>query len=148
MEEKIGKRVNLERVDEALSTGAEKIATGCPFCRVMFSDGLTQRQSEDKGAGVEILDVSQMLLAAVKRGDGAGNGHVTDTVDALGAGAPPTADTTPASGTRANGAGDESAAQADPAGDVSVGGATTGGAEPKGADADGSASDQDRSTGQ
>ncbi|MGH3566728.1 MAG: heterodisulfide reductase-related iron-sulfur binding cluster [Pseudonocardia sp.] len=69
MEEKIGKRVNLERVDEALGTGAEKIATGCPFCRVMFSDGLTQRQSEDQGAGVEILDVSQMLLASVKRGD-------------------------------------------------------------------------------
>jgi Fe-S oxidoreductase len=148
MEEKIGKRVNLERVDEALSTGAEKIATGCPFCRVMFSDGLTQRQSEDKGAGVEILDVSQMLLAAVKRGDGAGNGHVTDTVDALGAGAPPTADTTPTGGTRANGAGDESAAQADPAGDVSVGGASTGGAEPKGARPEGAASDQERSTGQ
>ena len=47
MEEKIGKRINLERVDEALGTGAEKIATGCPFCRVMLSDGLTQRQSED-----------------------------------------------------------------------------------------------------
>jgi hypothetical protein len=47
----------------------------------MFSDGLTQRQSEDKGAGVEILDVSQMLLAAVKRGDATENGHVTDAMD-------------------------------------------------------------------
>jgi len=44
---------------------------------------------------VEILDVSQMLLAAVKRGDATGNGHVPDAVDALGAGAPHTADTTP-----------------------------------------------------
>jgi len=69
MEEKIGKRVNLERVDEALGTGAERIATGCPFCRVMFSDGLTQRQSEGHGERVEILDVSQMLLASVRRGD-------------------------------------------------------------------------------
>ena len=86
MEEKIGKRVNLERVDEALGTGAEKIATGCPFCRVMFSDGLTQRQSEDKGAGVEILDVSQMLLASVKRGDGASNGKANGKLDALGGG--------------------------------------------------------------
>jgi Fe-S oxidoreductase len=86
MEEKIGKRVNLERVDEALGTGAEKIATGCPFCRVMFSDGLTQRQSEDKGTDVEILDVSQMLLAAVKRGDATTNGHVE------GAGADPSGD--------------------------------------------------------
>jgi hypothetical protein len=148
MEEKIGKRVNLERVDEALGTGAEKIATGCPFCRVMFSDGLTQRQSEDKGTNVEILDVSQMLLAAVKRGDATENGHVTDAVDALGAGAPHTADTTPASGTRASGAGDESAVQADPAGDVSVGGASTGGAEPKGARPEGAASDEERPTGQ
>jgi Fe-S oxidoreductase len=84
MEEKIGKRVNLERVDEALGTGAEKIATGCPFCRVMFSDGLTQRQSEQQGTDVEILDVSQLLLAAVTRGDVA----PPDEVDALGAGAP------------------------------------------------------------
>ncbi len=97
MEEKIGKRVNLERVDEALGTGAEKIATGCPFCRVMFTDGLTQRQSEDKGAGVEILDVSQMLLASVKRGDAASNGQgggasddkADDKVDALADGAAP-----------------------------------------------------------
>ena len=81
MEEKIGKRVNLERVDEALGTGAEKIATGCPFCRVMFSDGLTQRQSEDKGTGVEILDVSQMLLASVKRGDTIGTSAAEQEVE-------------------------------------------------------------------
>jgi hypothetical protein len=140
MEEKIGKRVNLERVDEALGTGAEKIATGCPFCRVMFSDGLTQRQSEDKGTDVEILDVSQMLLASVRRGDAATNGQV----DALGAGAPHTADTTPASGTRANGPGDESAVNADAEGDVSVGGASTGGAEPKGARPEGATGKDER----
>ena len=128
MEEKIGKRVNLERVDEALGTGAEKIATGCPFCRVMFSDGLTQRQSEQQGTDVEILDVSQLLLAAVKRGDAA----PPDKVDALGSGAPGV-ETTPLSGTQVNGAGAASAVTADPAGDVSVGGAGTGGASPKGA---------------
>jgi Fe-S oxidoreductase len=132
MEEKIGKRVNLERVDEALGTGAEKIATGCPFCRVMFSDGLTQRQSEDKGAGVEILDVSQMLLASVRRGD-TDSSATNGSVDAVGAGSPPTADTTPTGGTQVNGPGDESAVTAEPDGDVSVGGAGTGGAEPKGA---------------
>ncbi|WP_433277080.1 (Fe-S)-binding protein [Pseudonocardia xinjiangensis] len=132
MEEKIGKRVNLERVDEALGTGAEKIATGCPFCRVMFSDGLTQRQSEDKGAGVEILDVSQMLLASVRRGD-TDSSATNGSVDAVGAGSPPTADTTPPGGTQVNGPGDESAVTAEPDGDVSVGGSVTGGAEPKGA---------------
>jgi len=67
MEEKVGKRINLERTDEALDTGAEKIVTGCPFCRVMLTDGLTARQ--DSGAAraeVEVVDVAQMLLAGVK----------------------------------------------------------------------------------
>jgi Fe-S oxidoreductase len=67
MEERIGKRINLERVDEALATGAETIATACPFCRVMVSDGLVQRQSEDIGANVSVRDVSQLLLEAVHR---------------------------------------------------------------------------------
>ncbi|WP_037366627.1 (Fe-S)-binding protein [Nakamurella lactea] len=72
MEEKIGKRINLERVDEALDTGAEQIATGCPFCRVMLTDGLTARQAEPTSdrdiSEVEVLDVAQMLLAGVKGG--------------------------------------------------------------------------------
>jgi Fe-S oxidoreductase len=68
MEEHIGKRINLERVDEAISTGAGEIVTGCPFCRVMITDGVTQRQSEDQGTGVTVRDVSQMLLESVKRG--------------------------------------------------------------------------------
>jgi Fe-S oxidoreductase len=68
MEEHIGKRINLERVDEAIDTGAGEIVTGCPFCRVMITDGLTQRQAEDKGTTVAVRDVSQMLLESVKRG--------------------------------------------------------------------------------
>ena len=61
MEERIGKRVNLDRVDEA-------IATGCPFCRVMLTDGLTTRESEGAaGRTTEVLDVAQLLLASVKR---------------------------------------------------------------------------------
>jgi Fe-S oxidoreductase len=67
MEERIGKRVNEERVDEAIDTGASTVVTGCPFCRVMISDGLTARQAENKGEGVNVKDVSQMLLEAVKR---------------------------------------------------------------------------------
>ncbi|KAA2235131.1 Fe-S oxidoreductase, partial [Solihabitans fulvus] len=53
MEEKIGKRINLERVDEAIATEAETIVTGCPFCRVMLTDGLDQRQSEAVATNVE-----------------------------------------------------------------------------------------------
>ena len=49
MEERIGKQINLERVDEALGTAPNKIATGCPFCRVMMTDGVTDRQSSRRG---------------------------------------------------------------------------------------------------
>ncbi|QYJ02963.1 4Fe-4S dicluster domain-containing protein [Nocardioides panacisoli] len=67
MEEKLGSRINLNRTDEAVGTGADQIAVGCPFCRVMLSDGLTKMQA-DGGAReeVEVLDVAQMLLASVK----------------------------------------------------------------------------------
>ncbi|KZB86908.1 (Fe-S)-binding protein [Amycolatopsis regifaucium] len=66
MEEQIGKRINLERVDEALGTDAETIVTGCPFCRVMLNDGLVQRQSEQRGENVTVRDVSQLLLETVR----------------------------------------------------------------------------------
>ncbi|MEV4316568.1 (Fe-S)-binding protein [Actinocrispum sp. NPDC049592] len=69
MEERIGKRINEERVDEAIDTGAGTVVTGCPFCRVMVNDGLTARQAENKGEGVTVKDVSQLLLESVKRGD-------------------------------------------------------------------------------
>jgi Fe-S oxidoreductase len=69
MEEKLGTRINTNRTEEAIGTGAERIAIGCPFCRVMMSDGLTAAQSEGKGEDVEVVDVAQMLLAAVKRRD-------------------------------------------------------------------------------
>lgn len=67
MEEHIGKRVNHERVDEALMTVSDgaKIATGCPFCRVMMTDGLTDRQESGQGEGVEVVDVAQLLLGAI-----------------------------------------------------------------------------------
>ena len=67
MEEKLGSRINVNRTEEAVATGAERIAVGCPFCRVMLSDGLTAQQAEGKaGAEVEVVDVAQMLLAAVR----------------------------------------------------------------------------------
>ncbi|MFD6070391.1 (Fe-S)-binding protein, partial [Amycolatopsis lurida] len=69
MEEQIGKRINLERVDEALGTDAETIVTGCPFCRVMLNDGLVQRQSEKRGENVTVRDVSQLLLETVRERD-------------------------------------------------------------------------------
>ena len=67
MEEKIGERINLNRTDEAVGTGADQIAVGCPFCRVMLADGLTKMQADGEAREeVEVLDVAQMLLASVK----------------------------------------------------------------------------------
>ncbi|HET7074326.1 MAG TPA: heterodisulfide reductase-related iron-sulfur binding cluster, partial [Mycobacterium sp.] len=65
MEEHIGKRINHERVDEALATNATTIATGCPFCRVMVTDGVNDRQEEAGRSGVEVLDVAQVLLGSL-----------------------------------------------------------------------------------
>jgi Fe-S oxidoreductase len=69
MEEKIGERINVNRTKEAVATGADQIAVGCPFCRVMLSDGLTAEQhAGDAREEVEVLDVAQLLLTSVKRG--------------------------------------------------------------------------------
>ncbi|MEU4378713.1 (Fe-S)-binding protein [Micromonospora echinofusca] len=63
MEEKIGKRINVDRVEEAMSTGAKTVAVGCPFCSTMLNDGVN-----GKGAGeqVEVVDVASVLLRSVK----------------------------------------------------------------------------------
>jgi len=69
MEEKIGTRVNGERTDEALATGAKTIAIGCPFCRVMLSDGVAEAQADvEREEQVQVMDVSQLLLRAAKNG--------------------------------------------------------------------------------
>ena len=68
MEERIGERINAARTAEAVATGADRIATGCPFCKVMLSDGLTAQQAEGAaGDDVEVQDVAQLLLSSVKR---------------------------------------------------------------------------------
>src|SRR5204863_5612673 len=67
MEEKLGTRINANRTEEALATGADRIAIGCPFCKVMLSDGLTGAQSEGTAREeVQVVDIAQMLLAAVR----------------------------------------------------------------------------------
>jgi Fe-S oxidoreductase len=69
MEEKIGKRINIERTEEAIGTGARTIAIGCPFCRVMISDGVSEIQRDvEKDEQVQVMDVAQLLLRAAKNG--------------------------------------------------------------------------------
>ena len=68
MEEHIGKRINHDRVDEALATGATTVATACPFCRVMITDGVNDRQEAAGREGVDVRDVAQLLLESLDRG--------------------------------------------------------------------------------
>jgi Fe-S oxidoreductase len=62
LEEDIGKRVNLERTDEALQTGAGVVGTACPYCMIMLDDGVKQRQADGAAAeSTQVLDVAQIL---------------------------------------------------------------------------------------
>ena len=68
MEEKIGKRINVERVDEALALDPDVVSTACPFCMVMLSDAVTaKKQAGEAREDVEVLDVAQLLLQSVRR---------------------------------------------------------------------------------
>ncbi len=88
MEENIGERINVNRTKEAVGTGADQIAVGCPFCRVMLSDGLTSEQAKGNAREeVEILDVAQMLLASVKGEPATKAGPGTTSVPAAAAAA-------------------------------------------------------------
>ena len=58
MEESIGKRVNMERTDEALSTGADVVATACPYCLIMIDDAVKANQKEEE---VKVMDLSQIV---------------------------------------------------------------------------------------
>ncbi|MFD6369655.1 (Fe-S)-binding protein, partial [Streptomyces roseolus] len=75
MEERIGKRINTERVDEALSLNPDIVSTACPFCLVMLTDSVNgKKAASDSGsaAGVkakeslQVVDVAQLLLDSVK----------------------------------------------------------------------------------
>jgi len=63
MEEKIGKRVNQTRVNEALETGAEVLAAACPFCITMFDDGIKGVEAEEK---MQIEDISEIVAQAIE----------------------------------------------------------------------------------
>ena len=67
LEENIGTRINQNRGDEAMATGATKIAVACPFCSVMLNDAVTVR-SQEQGitAPAEVVDVATLLLERVK----------------------------------------------------------------------------------
>ncbi|WP_030170765.1 (Fe-S)-binding protein [Spirillospora albida] len=67
MEERIGKRINTERVDEALETNPDTVSTACPFCLVMLGDAINEKKNEGAAKEtLEVVDVSQLLIRSIK----------------------------------------------------------------------------------
>jgi Fe-S oxidoreductase len=62
MEERMGKKMNIERTDEALASASDTVAVGCPFCNIMLSDGITERHADEH---VSVRDVAQLLLQSI-----------------------------------------------------------------------------------
>ncbi len=63
MEERMGKKVNMERTDEALASASDTLAVGCPFCNIMLSDGITERHADEQ---MVVKDVAQLLLQSIE----------------------------------------------------------------------------------
>jgi Fe-S oxidoreductase len=59
LEEHLGKRVNVERTEEAISTGAGTMGVACPYCLIMLDDG-----AKAKGEAIKVLDVAQVVARA------------------------------------------------------------------------------------
>ncbi len=70
MEEKVGKRVNHARVEEAIGTGAEAMAAACPFCITMFEDGITAKGKKEE---FKVEDLAEILARALEEASAAGD---------------------------------------------------------------------------
>jgi Fe-S oxidoreductase len=68
MEERIGKRINTERIDEALGTDPDTISTGCPYCMVMLGDAVNAKKGDGEAKeSLEVVDVAQLLIRSIDR---------------------------------------------------------------------------------
>ena len=66
MEERIGKRINTERIDEALALDPDTISTACPYCLVMLGDAVAAKKSSGEAKeNLEVVDVAQLLVRAM-----------------------------------------------------------------------------------
>jgi Fe-S oxidoreductase len=66
MEETVGKRINIERIEEALATDADIVSTGCPYCMIMLDDAVKDKvQKKEASENVQVLDVAQILARSV-----------------------------------------------------------------------------------
>ena len=63
MEENEGKRINIERTEEAIGTNATTVCSACPFCMTMLSDGI---KAKEKSEAVKVKDISEIILENLK----------------------------------------------------------------------------------
>ncbi len=69
VEESIGTRIGTARAEEAVATGADVVATACPYCTVMLTDGVAAATVDRTGVGVpEVTDIALLLLDRVREG--------------------------------------------------------------------------------
>jgi Fe-S oxidoreductase len=75
MEERIGKRINSERIEEALGTDPDTISTGCPYCLVMLGDAISAKKSSGEAKDtLEVVDVAQLLARSIAQPEPAAPG--------------------------------------------------------------------------
>jgi Fe-S oxidoreductase len=78
LEERTGKRINEERIDEALALDPDTISTACPYCMVMLGDAVNAKKAAGQAKQtLEVIDVAQLLVRAVKLREGAATGDGT-----------------------------------------------------------------------
>ena len=66
MEETVGKRINIERIEEALAEDPDIVSTGCPYCMIMLDDAVKDKvQKKEASENVQVLDVAQILARSV-----------------------------------------------------------------------------------
>ena len=73
LEERTGKRINEERIDEALALNPDTITTACPYCTVMLGDAVNAKKATGQAKEtLEVIDVAQLLVRSVRPAAGSG----------------------------------------------------------------------------
>jgi Fe-S oxidoreductase len=75
LEERIGKRINTERIEEALALDPDTVSTACPYCLVMLGDAISAKKAAGQAKqSLEVIDVAQLLVRSVRSPGGMGGG--------------------------------------------------------------------------
>jgi Fe-S oxidoreductase len=76
LEERIGKRINTERIEEALALDPDTVSTACPYCLVMLGDAINEKKAAGQAKqSLEVVDVALLLARSVRSSEGIGGGE-------------------------------------------------------------------------